>query len=371
VVNHNLLLILRLPNQPSKSDFMQKLILRCLVSVVLLAAFRVVLVAQDSHYSQFYAAPLTLNPALTGAFEGRYRVASIYRDQWRSVLDEPIKSYGVAGDFRFSPRKRAVVQDAVGLGIIFNNDRVGVVDFNTTQIALSLAYHKSMGVRNDQFLSAGIQAGITQRSVRYGSLFFQDQFDGFSGFTGNTLEDLPANNFAYLDLNVGVNYSAKLGHRSNMFAGIAYHHFAQPVVSFDRGDNTGDLLYARFSAHVAANLPIGGRHSRVSFLPRVLFATQGPHLETTVGGSFRTLLGNDGGSAFHVGAWARPVRAYNGSNLDAVVALVGFELNSVLVGLSYDLNIGALSAKQRQGAFEISIAYLGNYADEGIICPKF
>ncbi len=350
---------------------MQKLLLRCLTSVVLLAAFSVVIVAQDSHYSQFYAAPLTLNPALTGAFEGRYRVASIYRDQWRGVLDEPIKSYGVAGDFRFSPRKRTVVQDAVGLGIIFNNDRVGVVDFNTTQIALSLAYHKSLGVANDQFLSAGFQAGITQRTVRYGSLFFQDQFDGFSGFTGNTLEDLPANNFAYLDLNVGLNYSAKLGRRSNIYAGMAYHHFAQPVVSFKRDKDAGDLLYPRLSAHIAGNLPIGGRQSRVSFLPRVLFATQGPHLETTVGGSFRTLLGPNGGSAFHVGTWARPVRTFDGVNLDAVVALVGFEVNNILVGLSYDLNLGALSAKQRQGAFEISIAYLGNYADEGVICPKF
>ncbi len=350
---------------------MQKMTVRCLLSVIAIAAFRVVLVAQDSHYSQFYAAPLTLNPALTGAFEGRYRVSAIYRDQWRSVLDEPIQSYSVAGDFRFSPRKRRVVEDAIGLGLVFNNDRVGVADFNTTQIALSLAYHKSLGVNNDQFLSAGFQAGITQRNVNYGALTFQDQFDGFSGYTGATLEDLPANNFAYLDLSAGVNYTAKLGRKSNLYAGAAIHHFAQPVVSFDRDKEDGDLLYSRISAQVAANLPIGGRQSRVSFLPRVLVAKQGPHFETTIGGSFRSLMGVNGGSAFHVGSWVRPVRSTSGTNLDAAVALVGFEVNNVLIGLSYDLNLGALSARQRQGAFEISIAYLGNYANEGIICPKF
>ena len=350
---------------------MQKLFVRCLLSVVVIAAFRIVLVAQDSHYSQFYAAPLTLNPALTGAFEGRYRVSTIYRDQWRSVLEEPIQSYSVAGDFRFSPRKRRVVEDAVGLGLVFNNDRVGLVDFNTTQIGVSIAYHKSLGVNNDQFLSAGFQAGITQRSVNYGALHFQDQFDGFSGFTGPTLEELPANNFAYLDLNAGVNYSAKLGKRSNLFAGVAYHHFSQPVVSFEREKEDGDLLYPRISAHISANLPIGGRQSRVSFLPRLLVAKQGPHFETTVGGNFRTLMGTSGNSAFHIGSWVRPVRSYKGTNLDAAVAMVGFEMNNVLLGLSYDLNLGALSARQRQGAFEISIAYLGNYANEGIICPKF
>ena len=51
--------------------------------------------------------------------------------------------------------------------------------------------------------------------------------------------------------------------------------------------------------------------------------------------------------------------------------MLGFEISSVLLGLSYDLNIGALQAKQRQSAFEISVAYLGNYDNEEIVCPKF
>ena len=350
---------------------MQKLIVRSLLGFLFAILCSAMLGAQDNHYSQFYASPLTLNPALTGAFEGRYRVSSIYRDQWRNVLEEPIKSYSVAGDFRFSPRKRNVVEDAIGLGILFNNDRVGIVDFNTTQIAVSLAYHKSLGVDNNQYLSAGFQAGITQRSVNYGSLTFQDQFDGFSGFTASTLEDLPANNFAYLDLSTGLNYTAKLGRKSNIFAGLAYHHFAQPVVSFDRDQDKGDLLYGRFSTQFAANFPVGGRQSRVSLSPRVLFAKQGPHWETTVGTNLRTVMGQAGTSAFHIGTWVRPVHNDVGAGLDAAVVMLGFEINNVLLGLSYDLNINALSARQRQGAFEISIAYLGNYANEGILCPKF
>ena len=39
------------------------------------------LLAQDIHYSQYYASPLTLNPALTGKFNGYYRATAIYRDQ--------------------------------------------------------------------------------------------------------------------------------------------------------------------------------------------------------------------------------------------------------------------------------------------------
>jgi len=45
--------------------------------------------AQDPHFSQFYAAPLYLNPALAGTSAGNYRVGVNYRDQWRGALDNP------------------------------------------------------------------------------------------------------------------------------------------------------------------------------------------------------------------------------------------------------------------------------------------
>jgi type IX secretion system PorP/SprF family membrane protein len=350
---------------------MQKLIIRLVIAATAIIVIAQHATAQDQHFTQFYAAPMTLNPALTGAFEGKYRVSSIYRDQWRSVLDEPVQSFAVAGDFRFSPRRSRVEEDAIGLGLLFTNDRVGVIDFNTTQIALSLAYHKSLGVNNDQFLSAGFQTGITQRNVNYGSLKFHDQFDGYSGYTGSTLEDLPANNFAYLDMNFGINYSAKVGSKANFFAGVAYHHFNSPTVSFDRQTEKGDQLPGKYSAQIAVNIPVGGRQSRTTFQPRVLVASQGPHFQTNAGANFRFLLGEYGASALHLGSWVRPVRNDNGIGVDAAVLLVGVELSNVLVGLSYDMNLKALGAKQRQGAFEISIAYLGNYEGEGILCPKF
>ena len=51
--------------------------------------------------------------------------------------------------------------------------------------------------------------------------------------------------------------------------------------------------------------------------------------------------------------------------------VAGVLINSMLFGLSYDLNLGALQANQRQGAFELSVSYLGNYDNEKILCPKF
>jgi type IX secretion system PorP/SprF family membrane protein len=327
--------------------------------------------AQDKHFTQFYAAPIQLNPALTGAFEGRYRVGALYRDQWRSVLDAPIQSYAVQGDFRFNPFKRSVVKDAVGFGVQFVNDRVSIIDFNTTQIALAGAYHKSLGSRNKRFLSLGFSAGITQRTLTYSSLNFHDEFDGSTGFTLGTGEELPANNFAYVDMSTGLNYTAQLDNNNNIFLGVAYHHFAQPNVSFFENQDEGDKLYRKLSVQMAGRFRVGSRQSRVAVLPRVLVASQGPHLEINAGTSVRTALGEYGTSALHLGSWVRPVRNNDGMGLDAVVALVGFEVNGVLFGLSYDLNLQAIGANQRQGAFELSVNYLGSFVDEGILCPKF
>ena len=52
--------------------------------------------AQDTHFSQFYASPLNLNPALTGVNDGTYRIAGIYRNQDRSFTTPYVTYFGPA-----------------------------------------------------------------------------------------------------------------------------------------------------------------------------------------------------------------------------------------------------------------------------------
>lgn len=332
-------------------------------------ALSVRLSAQDKHFTQFYASPLTLNPALTGVFEGKYRVGAIYRDQWRKVLDNPIRTFALAADLRFQTPGKDVREDAIGLGLLFYQDKVSVIDFATTQIAVSMAYHKALDVNNRQFLTFGVQGGLTQRNLNYEALNFHDEFDGLSGYTGSTDELLPRNNFAYADLSVGLNYSAKMGRSSGLYMGASMHHVTEPIVSFFENEEKGDKLYRKFSGQISANL---AQNNRFSIQPRFLAAIQGPHLEVNTGTNFRFAFGQYGGQAFHIGSWVRPVRNGDGFGVDAVVLLMGMEFSKVLCGISYDLNVGALTkARTRQGAFEISIAYLGDYDSDDILCPKF
>jgi len=49
--------------------------------------FGKVVMAQDSHFSQFWANPLHLNPALTGNSFADMRIISNYRTQWKAVAE--------------------------------------------------------------------------------------------------------------------------------------------------------------------------------------------------------------------------------------------------------------------------------------------
>ena len=328
------------------------------------------LFGQDRNFTQFYASPLSLNPALAGAMEGSYRVGAIYRDQWRKVLDNPIQTFSFSADLRFNAGRKRSSDDAIGLGIMFFNDKVNVLDFSTTQIAVALAYHKALGANNRQFLTVGLQGGLSQRNVGYGSLHFHDQFDGNTGYTLSTAEVLPGNNFSYPDFSAGLNYTTEIGREGRFFAGAAIHHILQPEISFYGNTGKGDKLYSKYSVQLAANLPLT-RDNRVQIHPRLLMAMQGPHLQVNAGTNLRFSMGQYGATALHFGTWVRPVRNSDGFGLDAVIGLVGIELDNIILGLSYDLNLKALQANQRQGAFELSVTYLGNYDNEDIICPKF
>jgi len=55
---------------------------KLLLTLLLFPGIVSVSLAQDPNFSQFFASPLTLNPALTGKFDGNFRLAGNYRNQW-------------------------------------------------------------------------------------------------------------------------------------------------------------------------------------------------------------------------------------------------------------------------------------------------
>ena len=118
---------------------MKKILLTFVVFLIATASIK----AQDQHFTQFYAAPLTLNPALTGSMDAKYRLGLIYRDQWRNVLDDPSTTFGASLDLRFGVKfNKKNSRDAAGIGLLFFSDKNPGTDFTTNQIAIAGAFHK-------------------------------------------------------------------------------------------------------------------------------------------------------------------------------------------------------------------------------------
>ena len=74
-----------------------------LVLITLLVPF--IGISQDLHFSQHYASPLHLNPAMTGVFDFDFkekdlRLSSIYRQQWRTIRGPFVWETFEFGDLR-------------------------------------------------------------------------------------------------------------------------------------------------------------------------------------------------------------------------------------------------------------------------------
>src|SRR2546430_13248645 len=77
--------------------------------------------AQDPHFSQFFASPLTLNPAFTGKFDGNLRIAGNYRNQWPSI-NRAYTTATVSIDFPIM-KNRIAANDTWGLGLMGYTDQ--------------------------------------------------------------------------------------------------------------------------------------------------------------------------------------------------------------------------------------------------------
>ncbi len=327
--------------------------------------------AQDRHFSQFYASPLTMNPAMTGAYDGKFRIAGIYRDQWRPALERPFTTISTALDFRFKVPNVSQYKDAIGVGLIFYKDEVRNFDFTSNEINLSLAYHKALNFKNTQFLSAAIQGGIAQRNINFNNQTFQDQFNQKDGYTFPTAETFPGNNIAFGDLSVGVNYSWTYQKNSLLQIGGAMHHILEPNIAFfDEASSEKSILYRRYQVHTAMIFPIA---PKAYLSPRLHVIQQGPHTEINAGSNVRFLANDYTRVAIHTGAWASVVRDVEaGMALESATLFFGLEYNGILLGMSYDAGISEInSLGYKRGAFEISMGYVGEYEDDVVQCPTF
>jgi type IX secretion system PorP/SprF family membrane protein len=339
--------------------------------------------AQDPHFSQFYMSPLYLNPALTGAFSGNYRLSGLFRSQWGEVLrseSTPMyRTYTFSADFRTN--KGFGKGDAFGFGASFVGDQAGESKFGYNVGGIAIAYHKSLnGPKATNFLTLGFSSQIFQQTIDYSRLQFGSQWDG-SAYNAllPTNEFLVDNKFLYWDVNVGMLWYMKIAKRTNVYVGASAYHLNRPTISFLGDKNV--KLNMKFVGHGGVRFPIKGRFD---LQPKFIVMSQGKSIETIWATDFRILFEErePEGSNFHVGAMFRMVGGDPNApwrdkrlNPESVILNAGVDWNGLSLGVAYDINVSQLiSGTRSRGGFEVGLAYIGSWKKRGpqtIYCPKF
>ena len=333
--------------------------------------------AQDPHFSQFYMAPLHLNPAMTGVFEGSFRVNANYREQWGSALGaNPFRTIAASFDYR----KNIVGGDYMAVGISGMRDEAGESLFTQNRGHLSLSYLKQLGgsrySSQVQYLVAGGQIGVGQNSVNSSSFWFSSQFEESSVSVNQNLSNnepnISGSTNMFLDFNAGLLYYALFDDNASIYVGGALNHLNAPQVSLY--ENGNETLYTRWVGHAGGEIPLT---PELSLLPAVAVMGQGPSFQTNVGTNFRYSNHDWREVAIRAGLWMRLAgaeKADGGGILnDAFIVSAILEMERVNIGISYDVNASSLKlATQSRGAFELSMTYINPAKRKlRVKCPKF
>lgn len=310
--------------------------------------------AQDFHMSMYDAAPLFLNPAMTGVVEGNWRVHGQYRTQWKAVNFKPYQTALISFD---APVKRW------GFGGQIINYRAGIGNYNVTQGLFSVGYTLPLDQRQAHQISFGVQGGLSQKSVEYQLLTFNNQYSTTDGGSFdnslNSGEGFGGQSFFNPDVNAGIlYYYAKQQSRINPFIGASVFNLLTPKESWY---GTTNELPMRFYVHAGSRVNLT---ETLYIIPKALFMQQKLFSELTLAADIGYFLKKS--ELYLLGGLIFRAR-------DAFALSIGARKANYIAKIAYDVNLSTLSgASTGRGGFEISFTYMHQNKDKKTvkICPR-
>lgn len=302
--------------------------------------------AQDPQFSQYYAAPLYLNPGLVGIHQkGSFGVN--YRNQWPNI-DAQFETYSFYIDNHFE-------DEYMSVGLIFTTDREGIVGLQSNTIGLQYAYQ--LQLNHLWTFRPGLEVAYNMRDINFNNLTFGDQFDQNGLVNPVSAEVNTGEKARFVDFAFG-----GIFYNPRMWIGGAMHHITEPNQSLTGGVSN---LPRRISIHGGYRIPLGQEARRPgasersqSITPTFSYRTQGAFDQLDLG-AFITL------DPLLLGVWYRgiPVRKLEGvANSESIIFMIGIQQERTSIGYSFDYTISDLGIGTG-GAHEISFTYSFSLAD--------
>ncbi|MES2704386.1 MAG: PorP/SprF family type IX secretion system membrane protein [Bacteroidota bacterium] len=343
---------------------MRKKIRLMIVLLCVICSSRVV--GQGIHFTQFYNAPLMVNPANTALLsDDDFRIGLNYRNQW-SALPVPFNTFSGFGDFKIGGNNPDKIRhNWLGLGFAYFSDKAGDGNLALSQIQGNIAFHLQMS--DHMMLSAGGSAAYVQRSVNYDNLTFDAQWDGFvfnpRMANGEKVGIMKTN---YSTVAAGLNLAFFPNELVYIKLGGSVANINQPVETFyATGKNQ---LAMRPTFYVDGSFKTG---NTITLNPSI-YATQQKGAYQVVAGSLvraRLTDRNDMPVQLILGLFSRLG--------DAFIGVAGLEFSDIQFMANYDMTMSGLAPYNASyGALELSLIYHRSYSKNRgmksmLSCPRF
>ena len=302
----------------SQSTYIWQKTMGTLCAIVMLFSASVLFAQQDTNESMYWATPTLYNPATAGC-DSALHITAFDRMQWVGVKDAP-QTFFVSADLPIMlGRKRT------GLGTTILNDTAGL--FTTTFVSLQANYSfKLWGGR----FAVGLQPGFVNQTFAGGDVYIP------SGEAWDAADDaIPTGDVSGMtfDPSAGVYYE-----RGWFYGGFSGLHLMGSEIEL--ADYAYFELSPTFYFHAGGNIPL--KHTLFILQPSLLvkstfqFTQYDFSLRTTYNEKFW------GGLSYRPG--------------DAVVVMVGADINHVRLGYAYDIPISQIGIAGG-GSHEILATY--------------
>jgi type IX secretion system PorP/SprF family membrane protein len=335
------------------------------------------LLAQDPHFSQFYANRIYLNPAYAGFDPGK-TVLLNFRNQWPGIPDgdagaspTSYRTINATGDFRL-PCFEGMQYFSLGLaGSLFSDDagkaplvsQGGGLAFSAARRLKFNSYQRKLDYLD---IRIGTQLSMMQRRIDDDWFIYSNQLDPVYGLISDP-SILNLRSKWYPNLNAGV--MLNMGNRKFTFSsGISFSNVLEPNQALRDAPAT-DLLLRRYTGHLGATIET---YDNVYLSPQARADFQsGFDLGLFSAGTY---LQSDKMYCGVFYQWNKKnvpqvtSTNFSTSNVNHVIFNLGIDIQSVIhfiggetnenrfvLGATYDLSLAGLGQQTTRGALEFSI----------------
>ena len=234
-----------------------------------------------------------------------------------------------------------------GVGVLLMKDVAGTGDLGITNAGLQYSY--DISVTREFHLRPGIHFNYTQQGLNFAKLTWNDEL---ANPDGGTIEQPPSPSKPDVDFSASL-----LGYSERFWLGFAVDHLLRPNYGLYNNDVRWPIKYSLFGG--AQIVKRGHLLNPIDETLSLAFFLRHQHLYTQLDIGLYWYK-----APLMVGLWYRGIPFLKGKDEmyakdprgDALAFLVGYKMNKLRVGYSYDFTLSHL-VSSTGGAHEIVVSY--------------